>query len=47
VSLARYDVAEEGGLRGVRLLAYRMEPPEDSGAQVTFAFENGARFAFR
>jgi hypothetical protein len=41
------DLAEERGLRGVRLLHYRMEPLGVSGAQVTFAFENGARLAFR
>ena len=40
-------VAEERGLRGVRLLAYRMDPLGGSGAQVMFAFENGARLAFR
>ena len=41
------DVAEERGLRGVRLLEYRMEPLGSCGAQVTFAFEKGARLAFR
>jgi hypothetical protein len=40
------DVAEERGLRGARLLSYQMGPLS-GGAQVTFAFENGARLAFR
>jgi hypothetical protein len=39
------DVAEEMGLRGVRLLSYRMDPLGTSGAQVTFTFENGAQLA--
>jgi hypothetical protein len=41
------DVAEERGLRGVRLLGYRMEPLGVCGAKVTFEFANGARLAFR
>jgi hypothetical protein len=41
------DLAEERGLQGVRLLDYRMEPLDTCGAQVTFAFENGARLTFR
>lgn len=40
------DIAEQRGLRGARLLCYRMESLDD-GAQVTFAFENGARIVFR
>jgi hypothetical protein len=35
------DLAGEKGLRGVRLLDYRMQPLGRCGAQGTFAFENG------
>ena len=41
------DVAKKRGLRGLKLLGYRMEPLADCGARVTFEFDGGTRLAFR